>query len=301
MKPSLLLLVVTSFLMLFTSLVTAQSTIPNGTFESWANGSPVGWFALNNIPGLATPVSQSSVAHGGSSAARGEVIQFVTGANLVPVLQSGTGAQGFAFNQRPGSLTGYYQFTPAASSGDRFLVNVILLKGTIAGLVVATGAVTITNAATSYTQLSIPLVYTSPSAPDTAYIQILVAGPGSAQPKVGTFYLIDDLAFSGTASAVRDDAALPQSFALDQNYPNPFNPSTSIRFSVAQPGHVSLKVYNVLGAEVALLVNEQKDAGTFSVNWNAAGLPSGMYLYRMSVTSEKGQVFEAARKLVLVK
>jgi hypothetical protein len=88
---------------------------------------------------------------------------------------------------------------------------------------------------------------------------------------------------------------------LQQNYPNPFNPSTSIRFSVAQSGHVSLKVYNVLGVEVASLVNEQKGAGTFSVKWNAGGLPSGMYLYRLSETSDDGQVFEQAKKLVLLK
>jgi hypothetical protein len=105
----------------------------------------------------------------------------------------------------------------------------------------------------------------------------------------------------GSTGVTSQSPGVPAEYTLEQNYPNPFNPSTNIRFSVAQAGHVSLKVYNILGVEVASIVNEQKEAGTFSVNWNASGLPSGMYLYRLSVTSDKGQVFDQAKKLVLVK
>jgi len=105
----------------------------------------------------------------------------------------------------------------------------------------------------------------------------------------------------GSTGVADQSPGIPAELTLQQNYPNPFNPATNIRFSLAQPGHAVLKVYNVLGVEVASLVNGQKDAGTFSVNWNAAGLPSGMYLYRLSVTSDKGQVFEQSRKLVLLK
>jgi len=113
----------------------------------------------------------------------------------------------------------------------------------------------------------------------------------------GVSYMIP-LGFTGVAD---QSPGIPAEYTLQQNYPNPFNPSTNIRFSVAQAGHVSLKVYNVLGIEVASIMNEQKEAGTFTVNWNAAGLPSGMYLYRLTVTSDNGQVFEQAKKLVLLK
>jgi N-acetylneuraminic acid mutarotase len=95
--------------------------------------------------------------------------------------------------------------------------------------------------------------------------------------------------------------SIPSEHALSQNYPNPFNPSTNIRFSVAQAGHVSLKIYNVLGVEVASILNEQKEAGTFDVNWNAAGLPSGMYLCRFSVRTDRGQLFNQEKKLMLLK
>jgi hypothetical protein len=297
MKRSLILLGILAFAI--SSTVPALAQIPNAGFESWSTAGPDGWgttFSIGNV-------SRSTSAHTGSSSIRGEVISFF-GTALAPTAQSGVDAQGFPWTQRPGSLTGYYQFSPVSGSGDRLTIIVLLMKGGIGGTSVATGVVSITNAASSWTSFSAPLVYASPATPDTAIISIVLLGNGqgaAASPKVGSFYLVDDLAFGGTASAVSNDGTLLRSFALEQNYPNPFNPSTNIRFSVAQAGHVSLKVYNVLGVGVSSLVNEQKEAGTFSANWNAAGLPSGMYLYRLSVTSDKGQVFEQSKKLVLLK
>jgi hypothetical protein len=305
MKRSLPLLFGLIFLFMFASLVSAQTTIPNAGFENWTGGNPDGWFS-DNVTGVlsVSPVTKSSTAHSGFSSVRGEVVSLSTVVTvpLAPLLQSGSLGSGFSYTQRPGFLTGYYQFSPIAGSGDQLVVTVLLTKGYLAtGNAIASGAVKLT-AAGSWQQFSIPLLYIAQQAPDTCYIQIaLGAATGSTKPAMGSFFLMDDLAFSGTASAVNDAVGVPQAFALEQNFPNPFNPSTIIRFSVSQPGHVSLKVYNILGVEVASLVNEQKEAGTFNVNWNAVGLPSGMYLYRMSVTSEKGQVFEQAKKLVLLK
>jgi hypothetical protein len=77
------------------------------------------------------------------------------------------------------------------------------------------------------------------------------------------------------------------SFRLEQNYPNPFNPSTVIRFDVPAErgnmpaGNVKLAVYNLLGREVAVLVNERRAAGTYEVKFDAAGLSSGVYFYRL--------------------
>lgn len=88
----------------------------------------------------------------------------------------------------------------------------------------------------------------------------------------------------------------PQKFELDQNYPNPFNPSTTIRFSVPQTGVVSLKLYDVLGKEVASLVNEQKDAGVYNYTLDASKLNSGVYFYTLSVNNNS-----ATRKMLLLK
>ena len=74
---------------------------------------------------------------------------------------------------------------------------------------------------------------------------------------------------------------IPNTFTLSQNYPNPFNPTTNIQFSLPQATNVKLTIFNVLGQQVAELVNSFKEAGNYNVNWNASNLTSGIYLYRL--------------------
>jgi hypothetical protein len=81
--------------------------------------------------------------------------------------------------------------------------------------------------------------------------------------------------------AVADKHLLPKSITLLQNYPNPFNPVTEIRYRIAEYSFVSLKVYNLLGQEVAELVNDYKQPGTHSVTFDASRLASGTYFYRL--------------------
>ena len=73
----------------------------------------------------------------------------------------------------------------------------------------------------------------------------------------------------------------PVGFQLNQNFPNPFNPSTTIKFTTPEAGNVSLKVYNLLGQQVRNLVSGFMEAGTHSINFNAVGLQSGLYFYRL--------------------
>jgi photosystem II stability/assembly factor-like uncharacterized protein len=85
-------------------------------------------------------------------------------------------------------------------------------------------------------------------------------------------------------------------YSLEQNYPNPFNPITSLQYAIGSRKFVTLKVYDILGREVATLVNEEKAAGEYEVEFNAANLPSGIYFYQLKAGS-----FVEARKMVLVK
>lgn len=97
--------------------------------------------------------------------------------------------------------------------------------------------------------------------------------------------------------------SVPEIFELAQNYPNPFNPSTKISWQSPLSSWQTLKVYNVLGTEVATLVNEEKEAGHHSIDFNASELPSGVYFYRIqsSPSTSSGQVFIDTKKMLLLK
>jgi hypothetical protein len=109
---------------------------------------------------------------------------------------------------------------------------------------------------------------------------------------------IDRYSFNKLVTAVpeNDYSPLPTSYSLDQNYPNPFNPSTTIEFKLPKSGFVNLTVYNTIGQEVRILVNEELGTGTHRVNWIAEHLPSGIYFYRLTTSN-----FVATKKMVLMK
>jgi hypothetical protein len=85
-------------------------------------------------------------------------------------------------------------------------------------------------------------------------------------------------------------------FELSQNYPNPFNPSTILSYVISHPCSVTLKVYDVLGNELAALVNEEKTPGTYEEKWNAVNLSSGVYFYQL-----KAGDFISTKKMILLK
>ncbi|MEK9139142.1 MAG: T9SS type A sorting domain-containing protein, partial [Bacteroidota bacterium] len=98
-------------------------------------------------------------------------------------------------------------------------------------------------------------------------------------------------------SSVRvDERGIPQVFNLAQNYPNPFNPSTTIEYHLRTAGHVELKIFNLLGQEILALVNEVQAPGVYRATFNAEGLASGLYLYRLSTG-----MFTNIKKMVVVK
>ncbi|MCX6145411.1 MAG: T9SS type A sorting domain-containing protein, partial [Ignavibacteriales bacterium] len=106
----------------------------------------------------------------------------------------------------------------------------------------------------------------------------------------------------GVTSVEGAGSAVPTVFALDQNYPNPFNPSTTIRYDVAKPANVTIRVYDVLGRMVAQLVDGVHAASSYVVQWNPSGLSSGTYLYRIDARNVDGSgTFSSVKKLILMK
>jgi hypothetical protein len=88
-------------------------------------------------------------------------------------------------------------------------------------------------------------------------------------------------------------AAAPLAYRLAQNYPNPFNPNTIIKYELPKSSMVRLSVYDILGREMSVLVNERKDAGSYEVEFDAAGLASGVYFYRL-IAGESVQTLRMA-------
>jgi hypothetical protein len=109
---------------------------------------------------------------------------------------------------------------------------------------------------------------------------------------------------TGMVTGMQSDETLPLEFRLSQNYPNPFNPATNLEFRVAGLEVVSLKVHDVLGREVATLVNDVRPAGVYTVRWDASAFPSGVYFYRLSVgdgSTNSARGFVETQKMILAK
>jgi len=138
-----------------------------------------------------------------------------------------------------------------------------------------------------------------------------VAGFGTTtEPKSYTFrdinleagiysYRLKQIDYNGSyeySEEANVDYTLPLEYSLEQNYPNPFNPNTTIKYSIADDGLVKLAVYNMLGEEVAIIVNTTQKAGRYEVNFNASNLASGVYIYRIESSN-----FMAVKKFTLIK
>ncbi len=122
-----------------------------------------------------------------------------------------------------------------------------------------------------------------------------VTGPYSDTTLTTNIY-IAPVNFSTTPVGVSNDLKVVNTYSLNQNYPNPFNPSTLIKYSVAERSNVSLKVFDILGNEVATLVNTSKDAGSYQVNFDASKLSSGVYIYTLNAGN-----YTQSKKMLLMK
>jgi hypothetical protein len=132
-------------------------------------------------------------------------------------------------------------------------------------------------------------------AKNAASVQVTAAD--TTQPTSGTIAVGAVSWNGGVPTAVGSEgSSLPEAFGLDQNYPNPFNPSTSIRFSVPAASRVRIAVYDLLGREVAVLVDGEQAAGSHTAEFNAANLPSGVYVTRMQSPG-----FSDSKKMVLMR
>jgi hypothetical protein len=271
---------------------TASAQFPNGGFERWTIPGVPDSCSVNNIPTLYSPCTMSNTAYKGAHALKGAAVAFATVA-MGPVYGAGYGGQGVPVTGKPASFQGYYQFS--SQGGDEFAVSVLVHKGGATGTLIGGGAVEIPGSVSTYTKFSIPIDYYTSDTPDQASVMITMTN-ASGTLHVGSYYLIDELSFASSGTAVRNDVQLPETFALQQNYPNPFNPSTTIAYSIPSSGRVQLKVFDRLGMEIATLLDRTEAAGQHTVSFSAAGLSSGVYFVSLN---HGGQ--HAVRPMLLLK
>ncbi len=140
--------------------------------------------------------------------------------------------------------------------------------------------------------------------PETTYhyriVSYYTSGPTMSDcypPPYGEFGADGTFLTSPSSSVAPEKVkGIPSSFSLAQNYPNPFNPSTEISFGLPTHAHVTLTIYDLLGRQVARLVNEDRTPGTYSVGWDASGMSGGVYLYRLTAG-----MFSETKKMVVMR
>lgn len=174
-------------------------------------------------------------------------------------------------------INGFIRTQGASSTGIPGAVVYASTNNQIAGYAISTtaGAYTIDGLAPGSYSVSVDNLGSN----ETSSVGVSLSYDAKGNPAAGTA----NFSLEQTATEVSQGttALQPTSFALGQNYPNPFNPSTTIHYALAASGTISLKVYNILGQEVATLVNGYQKSGNYQVVFNGQGLASGIYLYRL--------------------
>jgi hypothetical protein len=174
----------------------------------------------------------------------------------------------------------------------------------VGGLVLAAVGLPFDDAvAPDYTDLVSPSLlaeFTYNAGPTANDLALSATFPYLALPHRGYDYVKQLTAKAPRTTSVSSgnlNIGVPKAFLLEQNYPNPFNPSTEIKYHVSTNDVVKLRIFNQLGQEVTTLVNKPHTPGTYSVVWDAKGVPSGTYYYRLEVGNE----VLPAKKALLVK
>jgi len=282
----------TLLLTLLISFSLLRSQVPNEGFENWTDGEPDFW-TTNNADTLIT-ITQSNSSHSGSSALKGECIPYFP--PFLPVMGpigicDGDTDDGFPIEFRYNSLKGFYKLN--SQGGDQLFITLWVSVDTQA---IGVGSILLNNAA-SYTEFAIPITYIDPATPNKCIISFQIINPvGGINVTLGSEMYLDDLELSMDMVSDVEAELQPFAFQLYQNYPNPFNPSTKISWQSAVSGHQTLKIYDVLGNEVATLVDEFREAGNYELDFDATGLSSGVYFYKLIIAD-----YSSTKKMILMK
>ena len=151
---------------------------------------------------------------------------------------------------------------------------------------------------TLFTKTSIPTPRVAPAACSIGGKIYIFGGMDIDNHRLSTVEEYDPALDTTNIVSIKDgsNSEIPETIKLEQNYPNPFNPATTISYSIPSTSHVRLSVFNILGQEVAVLINEVRETGFYNVEFSGVDLASGLYFYRLSTEN-----FTQIKKMLLVK
>ncbi|MDP4198270.1 MAG: PCMD domain-containing protein [Bacteroidota bacterium] len=266
---------------------TSSAQIPNGGFETWTSGQPDSWYGFNTV--------QSSDAHSGSSAAKGQVgLSFPTLAAMIVTTNDPT-TLGVPYTGRPGSFTGYYKFSPIAGSNDTlsFIAMFTKYDATLGKNIIGYGRIATAAAAGTYTQFTVPIQWLTSDAPDTVAASIETTESANGIGTSGTTFEVDDVSFGGSSDVAESTAP---SLSLSASVPNPVFSSSKIKYSLANDGPATLTLYDETGRQIAVLASGFQTAGNHMAIFDGSSLPAGTYYYRLATADQS-----SGRLLQLIK
>ena len=308
----------------------AQTTIPNFGFENWStyNGFievPDNWhvetitFSIgDSILNVVSSASQTTDSYAGNYAVAlsnklsfiglfGDTLSLSGKMFTLPPDSSHQDLKpAFPVSARHTTLNGYYKFTPVNGDSCQFIV--LLYKDGYVnpnpqfGNILGIGSLC-KSTSSLYTPFTVTINYfDSTTIPDSAsivlsaYKQMDFITMSSGSPLGNSVLYVDNLNFDTHLTSVPPSSSeFPSKFNLTQNYPNPFNPSTKISWQAPVGSWQTLKIYDVLGTEIATLIDEYKSSGSYDVDFNSTNLSSGVYFYQLKV----GSLIQTRKMLLL--
>ncbi len=276
-----------------------NSQILNNSFETWEEHTPTNWVTSNTA--LLTNVTFSPDSHDGGLSAN-MIIKDFNGLPLAATLttENTNSFNGHPVNERYGTLKGYYK--SELFGKGRYRISVLAWHSS--GDAIGSADTLIVESTGNWQLIELPIEYFDDRVPASIFISFSIFDSTGAEPAaIDSWVLMDNLSLGGIATGIKDEKNAPLSFSLSQNYPNPFNPTTTIKYSIpmlealhATSQLVQLKIYDLLGREIASLVNEKQPAGNYSVNFNGSNLTSGVYIIRLTAGN-----YVQSKKMTLMK
>lgn len=271
-----------AFIISCTTVSSQTNFIKNPGFETWSGNLPTSWVTDT------ASCTKSTVVKSGSAALKLKSSLLMGMFPVAGLIMQTCPVSGSTF-----TLKGWCQLKPI--NGDGVIINVAMSKG---NNWVGGSAKEFYQAQSAYTAFAMGIEMVPGTTADSCHI-LLSNTIDSFHTDVnpGAYVLFDDLVLDNTVTgAARNSFVQPSEFSLGQNFPNPFNPSTTIEFSIPKDLHVTLTIYNTMGQQLAVLIDEQMPQGRYRKTFDAVQWSSGVYLYELQAGS-----FTETKRMTLVR